>query len=114
MDFSTSALALVAYASVKADGTLLKANGFAACQKLATGMYLLTLTDDLAQEPQWNESGVYPDILVVSLAGSNTSTISAHHANAKQISVASMSLTPAYQDNNFSLLVYRPVIPPVS
>ncbi len=114
MDFSTANLALVAYASVDSDGTLLKSSGFLSSQHLGTGMYLLTLTDELAQEPYWNEAGVYPDFVMVSLAGSNTSTITAQHSNAKQISVASVSLAPAFQDNKFNVLVFRSVIPPTT
>jgi hypothetical protein len=107
-----SDLTLVAFAKVKgSDGSLLLSNGFMASQRLSAGMYLLTLSDDLAQDPTWNSDGIYPDLLMFSIAGNNTMMIGGSHANQKQITTAILSADKVFSDCDHNVLVYRPTRP---
>lgn len=111
MDFSSSNLALVAYASVSSDGVLLQSSGFASCQNTSLGHYTLTLVNELAQQPTGE---VYPDLLTISACGSGIAMTNAHHASATTIDVLTMNAAAAYANTSFTLLVLRPVIPAAS
>jgi hypothetical protein len=114
MDFSSSKLALVAYAAVDgSDASLTESNGFAASTKLSTGISVLFLSTALAQDIV---NGKCHDILQVTPGKSDGSL------NAKAVAAANLNSTAimvvmgtgSLENTDFSICVLRTVIPPTT
>jgi hypothetical protein len=109
-DLSQAGLSLIAYAKVKgSDASFLACSGFASGLHAGAGSYVLQLSDDRYQE---TSSGVYPDIIVTSVATNNIVVTNAWHLTASQIYIIVKNMFNADTDSDFNILVYRPTIPP--
>jgi hypothetical protein len=113
VNFSTSQLALVAYALVDgSDASLVESNGFVTSTKVATGVSVLFLSTALAQDLV---AGKCRDLLVVTPGKSNGAlnpkTVAASNITSTAIMVA---LGSSPENTDFSILVMRTVLPPAT
>ena len=109
MNFSSSNLALVAYAAVLgSDGSMPCSNGLASSTRVTTGTYQLFLSSSLAQS---TTTGAAPDLLVVTPGKSGGSLISQSFA-ASQTTSTMVTVVTNGSDTDFSLLVLRTILPP--
>jgi hypothetical protein len=114
VNFSTSQLALVAYASVDgSDASLVESDGFVGSTKIATGVSMLFLSTALAQDLV---NGRCHDLLVVTPGKSNGS-LNPHGVSAANVSSTAIMValgTPSSEDTDFTILVLRTVLPPTT
>jgi hypothetical protein len=103
-DFSSANVALVAYAAVAADGTLLQNSGFVSCTKYLTGTYELVLEASLVQEPN-------RDLLMVTPNGGGAPVMTLAYHSIPQKIVVSLKDETNFRDQGFALMVWRSVIP---
>ena len=114
MNFSSSQLALVAYANVNGtDASLVKSDGFVASTKVSTGVSVLFLSTALAQDVT---GGVCGDLLMVTPGKSNGShnpkSVAASNITSTSIMVVLSGTTS--ENTDFSILVLRTVLPPAT
>jgi hypothetical protein len=111
VNFSTSKLALVAYALVDgSDASMLESDGFVASSKLSTGVTVLFLSTTLAQDMV---SGKCHDLLVVTPGTTN----GAHNPKgvaASNVTSTRVTVVLGGENTDFSILVLRTVLPPAT
>jgi len=113
MNLAPSNLELVAFAHIKgSDGSAYSSNGFKLTQGSA-GNYQLFLDDALTQEPT---NSVYPYVVSATLfsgvSGSMDTGMITTGVNGNQtIVVRTIDQTGSAAARDFTLLLYRPIIP---
>jgi hypothetical protein len=112
MNFSTSQLALVAYASVSgSDASLTESNGFVASTKISTGTSLLFLSTALSQDLV---AGKCHDLLSVTPGKSDGSFIArgVSAANITSTAIQVVLASDTVGNTDFTIMVFRTVLPP--
>ena len=110
MNFSSSNLALVAYAAVLgSDGSMSCSGGFASSTRVTTGTYQLFLSTALAQS---TTTGAAPDLISVTPGKSSSGSLVSQSCAAAQSNSTMVSVVTNGSDTDFSLMVWRTVVPP--